>query len=202
GRVSCYEMPESRSWEIDSPVDFRIAEVLLRDRLEKDRARCLPENLSAVVFDFDGVMTNNRVTTGQDGKESVTCDRSDGLGLAALRKAGVRLQVLSTEVNPVVQARCDKLGISCLHGFENKAERLQQWLEVEGIDPRGVIFLGNDRNDAGCLELVGCPVAVADAYPEALQRAAIVLQRNGGEGAVRELCDLILNSNLHTNQLK
>jgi N-acylneuraminate cytidylyltransferase len=145
-----------------------------------------------VVFDFDGVMTDNRVLTNQDGGELVACDRSDGLGLAALHKVGIPILVLSTEENPVVAARCAKLKLTCIHGVEDKANRLKQWLAEQGIDPAKTIYLGNDRNDSNCMELVGCPVAVADAYPEALQRALIVLDKEGGKGAVRELCDLIL----------
>jgi len=138
-------------------------------------------------------MTDNRVMTSQDGGEAVACDRSDGLGLAALRAAGLRLLVLSTEENPVVAARCAKLKLPCIHGVEDKAARLKQWLEAEGIDPANIIYVGNDRNDAKCMELAGCPVAVADAYPEARQRALLVLDRPGGKGAVRELADLILS---------
>jgi N-acylneuraminate cytidylyltransferase len=192
GKTIIHVMPEERSWEIDSPTDFKIAGMLLRERLHAHRASLLPSPPAAVVFDFDGVMTDNRVLTGQDGGEYVACDRSDGLGLAALRNAGIRILVLSTEENPVVAARCAKLKLPCLHGLEDKAVRLQQWLAEESIDPAKTIYVGNDRNDSRCLELVGCPVAVADAYPEALQRALIVLDYPGGKGAVRELCDLIL----------
>lgn len=192
GKTVIHVMPEERSWEIDSPTDFKIAGMLLRERLQAQRASLLPTPPAAVVFDFDGVMTDNQVLTGQDGGETVACDRSDGLGLAALRKAGIRTLVLSTEENPVVAARCAKLKLPCIHGVEDKAARLQQWLADEGIDPAKTIYVGNDRNDSKCLELVGCPVAVADAYPEALQRALIVLNREGGKGAVRELCDFIL----------
>lgn len=193
GKTIIHAMPEERSCEIDSPTDFKIAEILLRERLQRDRRKLIPRSPAAVVFDFDGVMTDNSVLTGQDGNEFVACDRSDGLGLAALRKAGIRLQVISTEENPVVAARCAKLKIPCIHGVEDKARRLAQWLAEEGIDPARSIYVGNDRNDAGCMELVGCPVAVTDAYPEARQRALIVLEREGGKGAVRELCDLILD---------
>ncbi len=101
--------------------------------------------------------------------------------------------MLSTEENPVVLARCSKLKPPCLHGQADKAKALGQWLDKNQLDPAKTIYLGNDRNDSKCLELVGCPVAVADAYPEALQRALIVLEHNGGQRAVRELCDMILN---------
>lgn len=194
GKTAVSVMPEERSWEIDSGTDFSVAEVLMRERLQSERLTLLPKTIGALVFDFDGVMTDNRVVTDQNGVEGVTCDRSDGLGLAGLRKAGVRLLVLSTERNPVVAARCAKLGLECIHGEEDKARRLGEWLLKEGIEPASTVFVGNDRNDVGCLELVGCPVVVADAYSEALQRALLVLNKPGGRGAVRELCDLILQT--------
>lgn len=193
GRTAIHIMPEERSWEIDSPTDFKIAEVLLRERLNDQRQALIPTKPSAVIFDFDGVMTDNRVMTAQDGSEQVACDRSDGLGLAALRATGIPMLVLSTEENPVVLARCAKLKLPCLHGQQDKAAALKDWLHAQDLDPAATIYLGNDRNDAGCMELVGCPVAVADAYPEAIQRALIVLDREGGKGAVRELCDMIMN---------
>jgi N-acylneuraminate cytidylyltransferase len=192
GKTVLHVMPEERSWEIDSPTDFKIAGILLRERLQHERTKLLPSPPAAVVFDFDGVMTDNRVLTGADGAEFVSCDRSDGLGIASLRATGLPILVLSTEENPVVLARCAKLKLPCLHGQADKASALKTWAEENHIDLTKVIYLGNDRNDAGCMELVGCPVAVADAYPEALQRALIVLTREGGKGAVRELCDLIL----------
>lgn len=192
GKTSIHVMPEERSWEIDSLTDFRIAEVLLRSRLEQERESLIPRSLSAVVFDFDGVMTDNRVHTDQHGAEKVVCDRSDGMGLADLHNRGIKLLVLSTEENLVVAARCAKLKIPCIQGIEDKGSRLKQWMKEESIDPANAIYVGNDRNDNKCLELVGCPVAVADAYPEAQQRALIVLGKNGGQGAVRELCDLII----------
>lgn len=193
GKTVLYAMPEERSWEIDSPADFSVAGTFLRQRLRNQRISLLPSPVAAVVFDFDGVMTDNRVHTAQDGSETVASDRSDGLGIASLRASGIPILVLSTEENAVVAARCRKMKIECIHGVEDKAARLKQWLAENAFDPPNVVYLGNDRNDSKCLELVGCPVAVADAYPEALQRSLIVLDRPGGKGAVRELCDLILN---------
>jgi YrbI family 3-deoxy-D-manno-octulosonate 8-phosphate phosphatase len=193
GKTAIHVMPEERSWEIDSLTDFKVAEVLLRSLLQEERQSLIPRSLSAVVFDFDGVMTDNRVHTDQHGTERVVCDRSDGMGLAALRNRGIKLLVLSTEENPVVAARCAKLKIPCIQAIEDKGKRLKQWMKDESIVPAHVMYVGNDRNDNNCLEIVGCPVVVADAYPEAQQRALIVLDKNGGQGAVREVCDLILN---------
>ncbi len=192
GKTALYEMPAERRLEIDDPVDFQVAEVLLRLQESRRGLACLPKPVAAVVFDFDGVFTDNKVITFQDGREAVVCDRSDSWGIGRLRKTGLPLLVLSTETNPVVQARCDKMRIPCQQGLDNKVEALKRWLDERGLPASQVVYVGNDDNDLGCMELVGCPVAVADAYPEALERAVLVLKHPGGDGAVREICDLVL----------
>ncbi len=145
----------------------------------------------AVIFDFDGVMTDNRVAVSEDGRESVFCNRSDGLGIDNLRKRGIPMLVLSKEKNPVVAARCQKLGIECMQGIDTKEAALPVWLSTHGYDAARTIYLGNDINDLGCMQLVGLPVAVGDAYPEAKAMAQLVLVNAGGYGAVRELADRI-----------
>src|SRR5262249_28578325 len=144
-----------------------------------------------IVFDFDGVMTDNRVWVSGEGQESVACDRGDGLGLAQLARLGVEMCVISTETHPVVAARCRKLGLPCVQGVADKAAHLRRLLEPRGIAPADVVYVGNDVNDLSCMEMVGCPVAVADSHVTVLQAARIVLTRPGGHGAVRELCDLV-----------
>jgi YrbI family 3-deoxy-D-manno-octulosonate 8-phosphate phosphatase len=145
-----------------------------------------------VVLDFDGVLTDNGVWVNEDGTESVRCDRSDGLGLAMLREAGVAVLVLSTEQNRVVAARCKKLQLAVEYGVRNKGARLSEILRERGTDPSQVIYLGNDVNDIGCMQLVGTAVVVADAHPQVAGLADVVLSRTGGHGAVRELCDDLL----------
>jgi YrbI family 3-deoxy-D-manno-octulosonate 8-phosphate phosphatase len=161
------------------------------------RPRCagngtVPDPLAAVVFDFDGVFTDNRVIVFQDGTEAVLCDRSDGWGISALRKRGVSLLVISTEKNSVVSARCQKLQIPCLQGVDDKLSALREWVRERDIDLRQVIYVGNDVNDLECLAAVGCGVAVQDARPEVLSVAQLVLTARGGHGAIRELADLVL----------
>ena len=80
-----------------------------------------------------------------------------------------------------------------LHGIEAKAEVVRDWLK-QGVDPARAAYLGNDINDLGPMGLVGWPVAVADAHPEVRRAARLVLSRPGGSGAVRELCDLVLET--------
>lgn len=193
GKTALYVMPSERRLEIDDPVDFQIAEVLMRSQQQQNKLRALPDPVAAVVFDFDGVFTDNRVIVSQDHSEAVLCNRSDGMAISYLKKTGLPLLILSTETNPVVQARADKMGVPCLHGIASKWERLEQWLKEQAIDPAHVIYVGNDVNDLVCMQHVGCAVAVADAFPEILEYADLVLQNNGGDGAVRELCDLLLS---------
>ena len=147
-----------------------------------------------IVFDFDGVFTDNRVLVGQDGSEYVLCNRADGLGLAMLRMQGMDCIVLSTEINPVVARRCEKLSLECFQGCADKWETLKGILEERGIDPSQVAYVGNDVNDLACMEHVGLAICVADAYPEVKSAADFVTQRRGGEGAVREICDLVIRS--------
>ncbi|QDU71393.1 3-deoxy-D-manno-octulosonate 8-phosphate phosphatase KdsC [Mucisphaera calidilacus] len=156
------------------------------------RVERLPSPVRALICDFDGVLTDNRVIVREDGLESVVCDRSDGLGLQMVRDAGVAVGVLSKERNPVVAARCKKLGIECVQGIDDKLPKLRSWAERLGFGLDSVVYVGNDVNDVACIEASGCGVAVADAYEPALAAADFVLERRGGFGAVRELCDLIL----------
>lgn len=193
GKTALYEMPGERRWEIDDPVDLEIAEVLLRHRERQARAALLPESIGAIVFDFDGVFTDNRVWVLQDGREAVACSRGDGMGLDLLRQAGYTLLVLSKEKNPVVSARCNKLQLECLQGVDDKRAALLGWIEQRGVAAAEVVYLGNDINDLPCLGLVGCPAVVADAHPDARRAARLCLESAGGFGAVRELADLILS---------
>jgi N-acylneuraminate cytidylyltransferase len=147
-----------------------------------------------VVFDFDGVFTDNHVLVLQDGREAVRCDRGDGQGIAELKRLGLPILVLSTEGNPVVSARCNKLGIVCRQGVKEKLSALMSWLNENHLRPADVVYVGNDLNDLSCLQAVGCGVATSDAYPEAKAAARIVLSSPGGSGAVREIIELILHS--------
>ena len=193
GKTSLYVMPAERRLEIDDPVDFQVAEVLLNTQKQERNLNMLPRPVEALVLDFDGVFTDNRVIVNQDGSEAVLASRSDGWGITQLKKTGLPILILSSEANPVVQARARKLNIPSLNGIQNKAIALAEWLDEQKIDPAHVVYLGNDANDLGCLEMVGCGVAVADAHPSILPFVKVVLQHSGGHGAIREICELIMN---------
>ena len=152
----------------------------------------LPKKLDLIVFDFDGVFTDNRVWVDQNGIEQVAANRGDGMGISLLRKAGFEAIVLSTETNPVVTARCQKMNLPVYQGVEAKGEVLKSLLAEKGVSGENVVYVGNDVNDLPCFPLVGCAVVVADAHPDVIREADLVLQSRGGYGAVREICDLII----------
>jgi len=185
--------------DLDKPADWQKAEWQVwyggLDMVTPgNKRRPIPEQIDLVVFDFDGVMTDDIVYVNQDGIEMVAANRRDGMGISLMHKAGKKMIVLSSEVNPVVKARCEKLKLPVIQGVEKKAEVLQKYLKENSVNPNHVIFIGNDVNDLPCFPIVGCALVVADAHPAALRQADIILQHNGGKGAVREVCDLLLES--------
>lgn len=147
-----------------------------------------------VAFDFDGVFTDNTVYVTQEGVESVRCWRSDGIGISRLRGTGVHVLILSTEVNPVVAVRANKLKAPCKQGIEDKAAAILETCREQGIDPAQAAFVGNDINDVPAFKAVGLPIAVADAYPEIFPHVLYRTAKFGGHGAVREVCDLIYHA--------
>lgn len=194
GKTVMSLMPESRCYEIDTEFDLDVAGRLLATRdVAGTRRRAFPERLKAVVFDFDGVMTDDTVWTSSDGVETVRCSRSDGQGVDRARHAGLRMLVLSSEKNPVVKARADKLGVEVIQGTGvfRKSEVLSRWLADEDIQPGEVVFMGNDLNDVACMRLAGFAIAPSSASAEAKAAADIVTSAPGGNGAVREALDFI-----------
>lgn len=191
GRIAVYMMDPADSFQVDEPADLELAEVLLAARRPAPSVEEL-RRLRLLVLDFDGVMTDNRVLVNQDGCESVACHRGDGRGIALVRERGVEVFVLSTERNPVVQARARKLGVECLHGCDDKLTELRRLATARGYDATEIAYVGNDVNDLSCLRWVGIPIVVADAEPEVRGVARLVTSRRGGHGAVREVTDWIL----------
>jgi len=195
GKIVTYPIPAERCLEIDEPHDLMKAETLLRKRMDEEKRARLPARIQAVVFDFDGVFTDNRVLVQESGIEGVTCDRSDGFGISLLKKSGIPILVLSQEQNAVVAVRCQKLGVPYSQGIEEKWNFLRQWFNQKTFTPENVVYVGNDLNDKECLQAVGCGVIVYDAHKDIRGDASIILSQSGGRGAVREICDLIMKRN-------
>lgn len=186
------ELDDLSGLSVRSSLEVSLAEVVLRARAEREHRQILPSDVQAVIFDFDGVMTDNAVWVDETGRESVRCDRGDGMGIGMLKAAGVKLLILSKEQNPVVSARAKKLKLECLQGIDNKLDELKGWLSRNSVARERALYVGNDVNDLECMRYVGTAVCPRDAHETARQAAKLCLTRDGGHGAVRELCDRIL----------
>ncbi|GES31224.1 acylneuraminate cytidylyltransferase [Streptomyces angustmyceticus] len=197
GRTELVRTDPARVLEIDDPHDLARARALA-PLLDAERPGALPtlDDIDAVVLDFDGTQTDDRVLIDADGREIVAVHRGDGLGIAALRRAELKLLILSTETNPVVAARARKLRVPVLHGIDRKDLALKQWCEEAGVDPARVLYVGNDVNDLPCFDLVGWPVAVAGAHDVVRGAARALTATPGGSGAIREIAGWLLGPSL------
>jgi len=151
------------------------------------------DNIDVFVFDFDGVLTNNLVQIDENGKESVSCSRADGLAFDVLRKLNKSVYIMSTEKNPVVLARAKKLKIQALQGIENKADTLSILSESKGYDLSRILYVGNDLNDFHAMKICGYSVCPIDSHIKIKELSNVVLNTSGGKGVVRELLEEVFD---------
>ena len=150
------------------------------------------DQVELIVYDFDGVMTNNTVIVSENGAESVVVNRSDGLAVEMLKSRGMLQLILSKERNNVVSARAAKLGIQVLQGVEDKKTILMEYCTRNSLDLNKVIYIGNDLNDVPVMSIVGYPMAPEDAYPEAKNVSKFIIPVAGGCGVVRALLNILM----------
>jgi YrbI family 3-deoxy-D-manno-octulosonate 8-phosphate phosphatase len=189
GKVLTQRVSEVSGLEIDNLEQLEIARALAH---LFPVVQIKPGSIKALVMDFDGVHTDDSALVHSDGTESVKVSRSDGMGIQMLKKAGIPMLILSKETNKIVAVRAEKLGVEVLHGVDDKLPVLIKWCKDKGIDLGNVCYIGNDVNDLECIEAVGWPATPRDANPAAVSRAAITVSKDGGSGAVREICEMIL----------
>lgn len=189
GKMVFYTMPFWKSYEIDSPDDIDICEYYMRSRILDGKRGPGPElkSIELIVYDFDGVLTDNKVVVREDGLESVTANRADGLAIGRIKELGIPQIILSTETNKVVEARARKLGLLVLKGVRRKKETLEAYCRERNISLANTIYVGNDMNDYDAMRIAGYPVCPRDAVEEIRKISRIVLKAGGGEGVVREL---------------
>jgi len=150
------------------------------------------DSLDCIIFDFDGVLTDDRVWVDQDGREMVCCSRRDGLGFDILRQSGLKLFILSTETNPVVSQRAAKLKVPAIQGCADKARALTDLAAKEGLDLSRTLYVGNDLNDLAAIRLCGYSACPADAHPAIKDAVTFVLATSGGQGVTREIIESVL----------
>lgn len=157
--------------------------------LDKVVGSLIPQ-IKFIAFDFDGVFTDNFVYVAENGMEMIRCSRQEGLGLKKLKKLGIKTAIISSEKNPVVSVRSRKLKIDCYQDCVDKKKVLNDLLEKHGLNLKQAAFVGNDINDLECLKAVAFPIVVNDSHPDVIPFAKFRTKNVGGNGAVREICDL------------
>jgi 3-deoxy-D-manno-octulosonate 8-phosphate phosphatase (KDO 8-P phosphatase) len=152
-----------------------------------------PSQVSLVVLDVDGVLTDGRLWYGPDGEYMKVFDVRDGHGIKNLLAAGIGVAVISGRSSTAVAARMRELGVGDVaQGVTDKARALAELLKRNAIEAKRVACLVDDTPDLGLMKAVGLPAAVADAHPEVLAAADHVTRAAGGRGAVREFCDWLV----------
>ena len=144
------------------------------------------------MYDFDGVMTDNKVLVFEDGREAVVCSRSDGLAAGMIKKLGVPQVIISTERNSVVAQRARKLGIEAIHGVKDKKIVLTEYCRKHNYTLKRVLYVGNDINDLEAMRLVGYPIAPLDAHEQIRRIACYVTKAKGGQGVIREVIERVM----------
>jgi len=152
----------------------------------------LAKDIDLIVYDFDGVMTDNRAIVFQDGTEAVIVNRADGLGVECLRALKISQLILSTETNPVVKVRAAKLGLEVISSCNDKKYTLMNYCVKNGHELQKVIYVGNDLNDLEVMKIVGFSIAPADAHPDIKFIAKLVTKAKGGEGVIREISSFFI----------
>jgi len=152
----------------------------------------IPLKPKLVVFDFDGVLTDNRVLVFSDGTEAVYCNRGDGIAFGMFRDSGVPTLILSKERNSVVAARARKLDVPCFHAIDDKLQTLTAYCSKRKLSLAEVLYVGNDLNDLAVMHKVGMTACPADSHPEVKKASQFKLKTMGGAGVAREVAERLL----------
>lgn len=151
--------------------------------------------IKIVVFDVDGVMTDGSLTFDEDGKEYKTFNAKDGQGIVMLNKAGYITAIITARDNNTVTHRFNILGMHKLYkGQKNKEVAIDDIVKEYNVDYSEVAYMGDDLPDLCVLRKIGLPSCPNDAVEEVKDICSFVSSKNGGRGAVRELCDILLKS--------
>lgn len=162
----------------------------------KELSTKLKENIQQIkllLLDVDGVLTDGKLYFGNDGNEYKAFNTLDGHGIKILQKSGVKIGIITGRKSALVEKRARDLGIEILvQGREDKYTALKEILAEHNFALNQIAFIGDDYPDLTVMTKVGFAVTVANALPVMVEHAHWQTTRNGGEGAVRETCDLIM----------
>jgi len=193
GNIACYEMPPETFYELDEPTDWDIIEALLKQKKTNSFAGKL-KKIRLFLTDVDGVLTDAGMYYSEKGDELKKFNTRDGKGLELLRNNGIEVGIITSEDTQIVSDRARKLKVDILHqGIKNKGKVLTNILNELNLSEQQVAYIGDDINDLSILDRVGFSAAPANAIDQVKQRVEYICQKNGGEGCVREIAELILN---------
>ena len=153
-------------------------------------------NVKAIYYDFDGVMTNNKVLVSEDGKESVTVNRSDGLAVSYFKELKIEQAIISSETNLVVEQRAKKLKIPVYQNVKNKLEFVKKLLDKNNLNPSEIIFVGNDLNDLEVIKYLPNAFCPKDSNKKILDSPAFILNKKGGKGVIMALYEHMMEKSL------
>ena len=152
-------------------------------------------NIKLIVFDVDGVLTDGKLILGENGNEYKSFHVRDGQGLVMLLKTECNVAVITARTSNIVAERMASLGIKYIYqGEKNKGAALIKLIDQLNITLTEVAYVGDDVIDLPAMSKVALPIAVADAHPEVKKLAKFITENNGGQGAVREICELIMTA--------
>lgn len=160
--------------------------------MEKNYKELMPE-ITTFIFDVDGVLTDGTVTVFPNGELIRTMNIKDGYALKVAVSAGFRVCIISGGTNPAVKSRLQALGVTDVYlGAHDKIEQFSEYLELYEIDPREVLYMGDDIPDLPVMKLSGLPTCPKDAVQEVRNISLYVSQKNGGKGCVRDVIEQVL----------
>lgn len=197
GKIGVVEMPEDTYYELDEPVDWIIVEKLLQRSLSDGGPDVTGrlQLVKCVLTDCDGVLTNGGMYYSENGDELKRFNARDGMGFQLLRERGIFTGIITGEDRELVRKRASKLEADVLFmGIRDKAKTLRELCETFNLRLSEIAYLGDDINDLDVIREVGFGCAVADGADSVKEAAVYVTQAKGGEGAFREVADMILRS--------
>jgi len=194
GNILCYEMPSLTYYELDEPSDWPIIEKLL-EWYKKRESLSMPKNVKLFISDVDGVLTDAGMYYSENGDELKKFNTRDGKGFDLLRKAGIKVGIITSEDTKIVADRAKKLKIDLLHqGVREKGFLLKKILTEMNISPKDTVYIGDDINDLPVLKAVGFSACPADAVQNVQKVVNYICQKKGGEGCVREVADMLIQN--------
>lgn len=195
GKIAAVEMPEETYFEIDEPSDWTIVEGLLKKKVNSGINDEAIKNIKCVLTDSDGVLTDGGMYYSENGDELKKFNTKDGMGFKLLREAGIITGIITGENIELVRRRAEKMKVDEVYlGIQDKMKILNEVCAKHNLDYEEVAYIGDDINDLEVIKTVGLGCTVNDGMECVKEVAKVITKAKGGEGAVREVVEIILKT--------